>query len=197
MFSIDFAPVKAGELKMLQYAARFTRHDLRQATNEYLDVVLDIIGDASDAEMTFDPIDEKAHDPYAVKGEETIGWNLAHLVLHVTASLEEAGAWSSMLARGIPIGGRLRYEPPWRAYTTRSQVLQRIEECRRICLAYLDTWPDDPHLNVYRVMDEKYRERVGDMNAVATYLSGLRHLNNHLDQFRDVRQQARAGVRLN
>jgi hypothetical protein len=190
---IDFAPIERGELKMLEYSRQFTLDDLKAATHASIDTILEIIQDMSDEQMTFLPYDPDANDPYAVPGEEHIGWSLAHLVVHVTASSEESAAFSSILARGIPYPKepRLRYETNWHTVTTKAQAIQRLEESRRIRLAYLDTWPDEPHLDVYRELSERAFEKVGYMNAPATFLSGLKHEWGHFAQFREVARQAR------
>lgn len=111
--------------------------------------------------------------------------------MHVTASTEEWAAYSSILARGIvyPADPRLRYETPWRDVTTKAQCIQRLEESRRMRLAYLDTWPDEPMLDVKRDLSPRFIERVGEINATAAFLFGLKHEIGHYDQFRDVRQQ--------
>lgn len=193
----DFTPTRTSGMKLLEFAQQneITQHTLRLAINAYVDATLDVIADLSDAELTFEPIDEQADDPYAPEAERRIGWNLAHLVLHITASLEEGAAFGSILARGVEIGGRLRYEPDWRAFTTKAQVVARLEECRRMCLAYLDTWPNPPHLETYRQFEERAAAFFGKMNAVASVLGGLRHWDSHLDQLREVRRQALAALR--
>ena len=194
--SVDFSPVTDGGMKLQDFARQFTRADLRRASDDSLNHIRAFIAGLSDAQVTLDPVDENAHDPYAVAGEEKIGWSLAHLVAHVTASSEEGAAYSSLLARGVPAEERPRYETPWRDLQTVDQCLQRIEESRRIRNAYLDTWPDEPHLDVNRVfpqpMGERFRARFGDMNASATFLFGLMHEVGHYEQFRDVREQALA-----
>ena len=194
--SVDFSLVFEGEIKLLEFSAQFTRFDLRRASDESLDTIRGFIAGLSDEEVTFDPIDESANDPYAVAGEEKIGWSLAHLVAHVTASSEEGAAFSSLLARGIAAEERPRYETPWRELQTVDQCLQRIEESRRIRNAYLETWPDKPHLKVNRVLPEgvreQFRERFGDMNASSAFLFGLMHEVGHYEQFREVRRQALA-----
>lgn len=189
---IDFKLVEKRELTLLQLSARYSVDDLRVATNDSLHIILGVIADLNDADVIFNPIDPDAHDPYAAPGEETIGWNIAHLVAHVTASSEEWAAYSSILARGIPYPAepRLRYETTWRAILTKAQCIQRLEESRRIRLAYLDTWPDEPHLHVYRQLSPRFVERFGQMNAPAAFLFGLMHEINHHDQFREVTRQA-------
>ncbi len=189
---IDFSPIEGGDVKMLEFSKQFSVADLKAATNASIDTILDIIRDMSDAQMIFLPVDPDANDPHAVPGEEKIGWSLAHLVVHVTASSEEGAAFSSILARGIPYPKepRLRYETNWHTVTTQAQAIQRLEESRRIRLAYLDTWPDEPHLDVYRESSERSIEKFGHMNAPASFLSSLKHEWGHLEQFREVRRQA-------
>lgn len=195
---IDFAPVKSGEQKILEYSAQFTVDDLRSVTNASINYLLDLIAGLSDADVTFDPADPEANDPHAVAGEEHIGWSLAHLVAHVTASCEEWAAYSSILARGIvyPAEPRLRYETPWREVKTHAQCVQRLEESRRIRLGYLDTWPDTPNLHTYRELSPRFIERVGEINAPAAFLFGLQHEVGHYEQFREVKQQALAAKTL-
>lgn len=194
---IDFSPVRNGEVRFDVFAQQFTKEDLRAATNASIDLLLDIIKDADDAQIVFIPHDPLADDPHASPEERHLGWSLAHLIVHVTASAEEGAAVSSILARGIPYprDPRLRYETHWRTITTKAQAVQRLEESRRIRLAYLDAWPDEPHLDVLREVSDGYRERMGEQNAKAAFLGGLRHESNHYDQFRDVAQQAREANR--
>ncbi len=189
---IDFSPVQNNEMKMLEFAQQFTVDDLRAATNESIDALLDMINGLSDEQVTFDPLDPGANDPYAVEGEENIGWSIAHLVAHVTASSEEGAAISSMLARGVKAKLRNRYETPWRDIVTHVQCVQRLKESRRMRLAFLDTWPDEPHLDVYRKVSKEFVELFGQSNAPAAFLFSLRHETGHYDQIREVRKQALA-----
>ena len=194
---IDFTPFHNGEKKIIDIAAQYTLDDLKQAANASIDWILDAIKDLDDAAITFNPVDPDAHDPYAVSGEEHIGWNLGHLVAHVTASTEEWATYSSILARGneYPAEPRLRYETPWRDITTKAQAVQRLEESRRMRLAYLETWPDQPHLDVKRELSPRFIEKIGEMNAPAALLFGLKHEYDHYDQILDVAEQARAASR--
>lgn len=189
---IDFAPINSEEMKMLAFSERFSAADLRAATHASVDLLLELLAGLDDADVTFDPIDPDAHDGAAVEGEETIGWSLAHLVAHVTASSEEWALYSSVLARGMnyPPEPRLRYETPWRDITTHAQCLQRLEESRRMRSGYLDTWPDVPFLDTRRELSPRFLERFGEINAVAAFLFGLSHEAGHYDQFREVRRQA-------
>lgn len=188
--TLDFTPLLNNEVKLMDFVANMTIDDLRQITNESIDKLLSFIEGLDDTDVTFDPIDNEANDPHAVEGEENIGWSLAHLVAHVTASSEEGAAFSSLLARGFPASERPRYETPWRDLQTHAQVVQRLEESRRMRLAYLDTWPDEPHLDVYRVVSERFEAKFGPLNAPAAFIFGLKHEVGHYGQFEDVRNQA-------
>lgn len=189
---IDFTPVNNGEILLADFAQRFSAGDLRRATNESIDWMLATIGDADDAQVVFIPDDPNADDPYAPPEERYLGWSLAHLVAHVTASCEEWAAVSSILARGIAYTRepRLRYEPDWHTLTTRAQVIHRLEESRRMRLAYLDTWADPPHLDVFRDLSERFIEKTGQVNAKTAFLYGLKHEHAHYDQLRETARQA-------
>lgn len=193
---IDFSPVFNKEKKYIDIwrDEQLTIEDLRAATNKSIDYLLGVITDLDDADLTFDPEDPDAHDAAAVEGEEAIGWSIAHLIAHVTASSEEGAAFSSLLARGVEgVTQRPRYETPWRDITTHAQCVQRLEESRRIRMAYLDTWPDEPHYDVLRVpRTERFAEYFGDLNAPASFLMGLGHEIGHYDQIETVKQQALA-----
>ena len=191
---IDFSPVRNKEKKYIDLWREnsISRDDLRQATNESIDFLQNLIADLDDAELVFDPIDPDADDPNAVEGEEKIGWSIAHLIAHVTASSEEGAANSSLLARGVPeVKDRPRYETPWRDIISKAQAVQRLEESRRMRLAYLETWPDSAHYSNYRVpKSERSHELNGDMNAPACFMSGLSHEIGHYEQFKEVKRQA-------
>ncbi len=192
--AIDFKPVKNDEVKMLEYSQRFSVADLRQATNDSVDYLLSLIENMSDDDIVFDPSDPDANDPHAVAGEEEIGWGIGHLVAHVTASSEEWASYSSILARGVPYPAdpRLRYETPWRDVDTKAKAVQRLEESRRIRLGYLDTWPDNPDLELKRELSPRFVARQGEMNAAACFLFGLSHEVGHYGQFEDVKRQIEA-----
>ncbi|MCU0511209.1 MAG: DinB family protein [Anaerolineae bacterium] len=191
---IDFSPVDKGEMKILEFSRSFSAEDLKRVTAESIDFMLALIADLDDAAVTFDPIDPEANDPFAKPGEEKIGWSLAHLIAHVTASSEENAAYASILARGIayPAEPRLRYETPWQDLTTQAQCVQRLEESRRLRLGYLAAMPDQPDLVTLRGLSPRYVERFGDMNAFASLLFGLWHEVGHHAQMQEVRRQALA-----
>lgn len=191
---IDFAPMRDGDLTYLEYAARenIGAAELKQLSDESIDYLLRLLDGLSDGDVVFDPEDPNADDPFAVEGEEEIGWNLGHLIAHVTASSEEGAALSSLLARGVPASERPRYETPWRDITTVEHVRQRLDESRRMRNAYLETWPDAPLLEVCRVASERFIARFGEMNAPAAFLFGLSHEVGHYEQIEEVKRQALA-----
>ena len=191
---IDFSPMRDGDVTYLEYAARedIGAQDLRRLSDESVDFLLGVLEGLADDDIVFDPEDPDADDPFAVEGEEEIGWNFGHLIAHVTASSEEGAALSSLLARGIPASERPRYETPWRDIKTVAQVAQRLEESRRMRNAYLETWPDAPLLDVCRVVSERFTARFGEMNAPAAFLFGLSHEVGHYEQIEEVKRQALA-----
>ena len=191
---IDFSPMRDGETSYLEYAEQenITAADLKQYSDESIDFLLSLTDGLNDADIVFNPEDPEAHDPFAVEGEESIGWTFGHLIAHVTASSEEGAALSSLLARGIAASERPRYETPWREIATVAQARQRLEESRRMRNAYLETWPDVPFLDVYRAISERFVAKFGNMNAPAAFLFGLSHEVGHYDQIKDVRRQALA-----
>jgi len=189
---IDFGPVQREEMKMLEFSASISKDDLAAASDASLDFMLNLLADLDDADVIFDPIDENAHDPFAKEGEENIGWSLAHLIAHVTASTEEGAAFSSILARGYPLEERPRYETPWQDIRTKAQCVQRLEESRRMRQGYLMTWPDVPFLDVYRKVSERFEARFGKLNATASFLFGLWHELQHHEQMQEVKRQALA-----
>lgn len=191
--AIDFDPWFKKEAKLDDIGADLSLEDLRLATNQSIDHLLSLIEGLTDADITFDPVDEEADDPHAKPGEEKIGWSIAHIIVHVTASSEEGAAMSSLLARGIAASERPRYETPWQDVTTYAQCVQRLEESRRIRLAYFDAWPDEPHMDVLRAgVSERFEAYFGKVNATAAALMGLSHEVGHYDQIVDARQQALA-----
>jgi hypothetical protein len=191
---MNFSPVASGQMTMLEFSKSVTMADLYRATTDSINFMLELIADLDDAGLTFDPIDPEANDPHAVAGEEKIGWSLAHLIVHVTASAEENAAYASILARGIPYPAepRLRYETHWRSVTTKAQCIQRLEESRRMRLGYLAAFPAVPFLDVKRQVSERYLERYGEVNAIVAYLNGLKHESGHYEQMHEVKRQVLA-----
>lgn len=191
---IDFSPMRDGDVTYLEYAARESigADELKRLSDESIGFLLAVLDGLADADIIFDPEDPNADDPFAVEGEEEIGWTFGHLIAHVTASSEEGAALSSLLARGVPAAERPRYETPWRDITTVARARQRLDESRRMRNAYLETWPDAPLLDVCRVVSERFSARFGEMNAPAAFLFGLSHEVGHYEQIEEVKRQALA-----
>ncbi len=142
---IDFTPVVDKQLKMLEYCQNFTREQVRESLNESVDNLLSFLEGANDADVVFLPYDSEADDPYAADDQKNVGWSVAHIILHATASTEEYASVGSVLGRGIEFEGRLRYEPDWQTVTTVAELKQRLEESRKMRLAYFDALPDTPN----------------------------------------------------
>lgn len=185
---VDYDALRRGDLTLADEGAKQTRQDLRELTDEMVDAVRALVAGATDADVVFQPDDPEADDPGAAPEERELGWTLAHVVAHTTAGSEEGAAVALTLARGAPADGRPRHETPWRGLTTIDQVVHRLEESRRMRLAMLDAWPDEPHLD----NSVTPIERFGPLNAPARFLLGLMHEAWHLPQIEEIMRQARA-----
>ncbi len=186
---LDFTPVREKKTTLPELARPLSRTDLARLTNEMVDTMLSLIEDLSDADIVFPPSDPKADDPYATSEEmKKVSWTLGHLIVHATASAEEAAFLAAEMARGVPNHGRSRYETNWETVTTVAQCRVRLEESRRIRLASLSLWPDAPR---YDVTVEGYAGGP-PRNCKARFIGGLAHDDAHLDQIRDFMRQARA-----
>jgi hypothetical protein len=186
---LDFTPVRKKEKTMLQLIENLHVSDLGTLTNEMVDRQLDLIHDAIDADVTFVPSDPTANDTFAVDPSEVkLPWTLGHVIVHTTASAEEAAYMSVELARGVPYrGGRSRYETHWTTAKSIVQMRQRLEESRRMRLAALDMWPQEPHLdNLYRP-----RPELPEGNCVSRFVGGLQHDDSHLAQIAEIVRQAK------
>jgi hypothetical protein len=183
---LDFTSVRNKELTMSQLVADLTPDDLRRLTNEMIDTMLDLISDCVDADVILVPEDPDAYDPYAAdEADVNLAWTLGHVIVHTTASAEEAAAIAAELARGVAYHGRSRSEVPWKTITTVAQCRQRLEESRRMRLASLDMWPDRPRLdNIFEFLGES-------INAVTRFAWGLKHDDDHLGQTAEIVRQAK------
>jgi DinB superfamily len=163
-----------------------TLDDLRRLTNDMIDRMLDLIKDCTDADVTFEPSDPEAYDSAAASEDELrIAWTLGHVIVHATASSEEAASVAQELARGVQWHGRSRSEVPWRTVTAIEQCRHRLEESRRMRLASLEMWPDQPFYdNTYIPRDD-----VPPINCVRRFLNGLRHDSSHLAQIEEIVRQ--------
>lgn len=175
----DFDALREGKITYAALISDISYKDLYSLTDELFDNVQSAIAGITDAAVTFVPQDPKSNE------SDERGWTLSHVVNHFTASLEEGAASSAMLARGVQIEGRLRYESPWETTQTVSQLQERLNESRRISRAFLDAWPTTPHLDV--AIDRI--PFLGPLNAIGAYMIGIFHGQMHLDQIRDIVSQ--------
>ncbi|MCO6451335.1 MAG: DinB family protein [Caldilineales bacterium] len=174
-------------MKLTDLVAGLDRYGLIDATNAMIDTMLSLTHDIIDADVIYVPDDPDAEDPYAE--DETnlsLAWTLGHVIAHTTASGEETCAQAATLARGVEVLGRNRYEKPWQLMRTASDVRHRLEESRRIRLAYLNAWPDEPH---YEITFTPYRS---PQNCVERVAAGLFHDDSHLEQIAEIVRQAKA-----
>lgn len=185
---LDFQALSEKRVTLTELVAGLSKDDLRRLTNEMVDDMLAAIAACGDAAVTFVPVDPDAYDTYAENpAEAELAWTLGHVIVHATASAEESAMLATVLARGAEVHGRSRYEVPWRTVTTIAQCRHRLEESRRMRLASLDTWPDQPHLdNCYTPGSS------GPINCVGRFVLGLRHDWAHIGQIREIVRQAQA-----
>ena len=170
---LDFTPIHNHTQSFSDFSKNITKADLQRHTNEMIDTELAIIANATDADVIFVPVDPQANDTFGKAEEAALAWTLGHVIVHATASSEESAALSSPLARGVIMEGR-------------SQLRHRLEESRRIRLAFLETWPDEPHLDVIQ------ETQFGQFNAISRFIIGLFHEDSHLEQLREIMRQAQA-----
>jgi hypothetical protein len=187
---LDFTPVRSRHMTMMALSQDVTVADLHVLTDEMVDALCARLADAADADVTFVPVDREAYDQVAATREEvSLPWTLGHVIVHTTASAEEAAFSACELARGVPFHGRSRCEVHWTTVHTVAQCRHRLDESRRMRHALLKAWPDPPHLDVF------YPPSAHDpapRNAIARFLGGLSHDDSHLGQFDDILRQARA-----
>ncbi|GAB4577613.1 MAG: DinB family protein [Anaerolineales bacterium] len=187
---LNFTPVRNKEITLPELTKNLTVHDLRTLTHEMVDCQLSLIANCTDADVVFTPVDPNANDPYAATEEEkNISWTLGHLIVHITASSEEAAFLAAELARGVEFQPRRsRSEVHWTTITTLAQCRARLEESRRMRLASLDMWPDSPYL------DNTYISPYSGLtiNPITRFVMGLSHDDAHLAQIEDVVRQAKA-----
>ncbi len=186
---LDFTGIRTKKISLNELTANLEPSDLVALTDEMVDRVLQLIANATDADVIFKPSDPAANDRHAADpAEVTMPWTLGHVVVHTTASAEEAAALATELARGVALHGRSRYEIPWREVTTIEQCRERLDESRRMRLASLGMWPDQPHL-------ETLAELWGGLapvNAMGYFVIGLMHEDDHLGQIAEIVRQAHA-----
>lgn len=184
---LNFEPLRENTKTVADLVAGLTVEDLRVLTDEMIDTIWGLIEHCRDEDVTFEPMDPEAYDPYAERPKDVdLAWNLGHVIVHITASAEESAFLAAEMARGVPNHGRSRYEVPWEQINTLEVCRLRLEESRRMRLASLDLWPDEPHLeNVYQAWKGGPK-----VNAVGRFVLGLKHDDDHLNQICAIVQQA-------
>jgi hypothetical protein len=188
----NFQALHDKTMTIAELAEGVTVADLHRLSDESVDEILRLIGDCTDEDVVFQPIDPEANDPYAAdESDKDIAWTLGHVVVHCTASAEESAALAAEQARGVEYHGRSRYETPWEAVTTIAQCRERLEESRRMRHASLEMWPHPPHLE--NVFASNYW---GEYNAVGRFLLGLSHEYGHLAQIEEIVRQTHVGKAL-
>jgi hypothetical protein len=176
---VNFEDITNRTKSMPEQVAHVQHGDLSGLTTELYDRLDALTAGLTDAQVVF-----VAEDPAQ---DEEPGWNMAHVILHITASAEEGMALGSSLARNVEFAGRSRYEPDWETITTADQLTRRLAESRRMALAYLETWPDEPFLdNTYE------HDFFGPMNAMSHAILGLWHGAHQLPQVEEIARQARS-----
>lgn len=185
---LDYSRVWKKELTLADLTADLSLDDLRNLTNRSIDTLLALIAECEDADVTFQPVDPDAHDDQATAAAEVnLPWTLGHVIAHTTAGGEETAFLAAELARGVPNHGRSRSEVPWERLTRVAQLRQRLEESRRMRLASLAIWPDQPDLDLHVTFP--FLE--GSINAKGYFVLGLMHEESHFAQVRDIVSQAR------
>ncbi len=177
---LDFSSVFSGEQRYSDVVGGITTSDLPRLSNEILDAVEERLNGLTDGDVTYVSRDPTPDDP------EANGWTIGHVVVHLTAGLEESAALGATLARGVEIEGRSRYEMPSQSVTTVQQVRDRLAESRRMVLGYLGVWPDAPHLDISHTQVEFF----GPMDAIGVHLMGYMHATMHLNHLVEIRRQA-------
>lgn len=184
---LNFSGVRAGTQTIAELASTVNYHNLHTLTDEMIDTMLWLIRDATDADVVFTPVDPEAHDTFGSSDEAEMAWSLGHVIVHATASAEEGAAMAVNQARGLVIVGRSRYEIDWRVITTVAQARNRLFESRRMRHAFLNAWPDPPHLDVTISFGQ-----FGEFDAIGRYLFGMMHDDAHVGQIGEIMRQARA-----
>lgn len=188
---VDFGPVRAGQLELGQLGRSFGARELGAATRATMAVIRSLLGGAVDADVTFVPEDPAAEDTFATDPAEVgLAWTLGHVIVHLTASAEETAVLAAELARGVEPHGRSRREVSWTTITTIAACRARVAESERMILATLETWPDEPDLEMAFTTSKGLLR-----NAPARFLGGLMHADEHLGQIARILDQARVSGR--
>ena len=96
---LDYQSVREKKATIQDLVKGLTKDDLRRELDEMVGEIHRRIADATDADIVFQPNDPKANDPFAKEGEAEPAWTLGYVIVHLTASMEEAASISQELAR--------------------------------------------------------------------------------------------------
>ena len=193
----DFSAIRQGTQSIVELSNGLEAAELHQETDEMIDTMVNLINECMDSDVLFEPIDPDAYDSAAATAEEVyISWTLGHVIVHVTASSEEAAFQAAELARGVRYRRlRSRYEVPWQSVTTIEQCLHRLEESRRMRHGSLEMWPDEPFLDHTFVLKSGAPPSVTkdrpEANAATKFILGLMHDDSHLGQIAEIVRQAK------
>jgi hypothetical protein len=187
---LDFTPVRNKEITYADLCRNLSVEDLRDLTDSMIDRQLDLIAGCTNADVVFEPEDPAAKDDAAAtEAEVHMAWTLGHVIVHVTASSEEAAFLAAEMARGVEYEPRRsRAEVHWTTVKTIAECRDRLEESRRMRQASLDLWPDQPHLDNTYVSPHSGIE----IDPVMRFVFGLSHDDAHLAQLEDVIGQAQS-----
>jgi len=181
----DFTSVITYQVPMAQFIQEWNPHpaQLSELSDASVDRFLTLLASATDGDVVFVPDDPAANDADAADPDQRhTAWTIAHTIVHTTATAEECAAVAAELARGVEFHGRPRYETPWQSVLTVEQCRQRLAESRRMRLASLQMWPDDPHLSTgYAPWPAS-----GWVNAQGIFAWGLVHDEHHLAQIEGI-----------
>jgi hypothetical protein len=186
---IDFTPVRGKVMMMQEFAASLSIPDLRRLTEMSVDRMLALLADADDAVVTF-AASEQEMDTANDLPTPMVGWTIARIVAHATASAEEYAILAAELARGVPYHGPSRSEVPWQTVTTIAQCRARLLESRRIRLASLHLWPDSPRLD----LGYEAWEGSGWVNAKGIFVWGLAHDEDYAHQMHRILTQTQRAL---
>ena len=90
---LDFTPLRNQEKTIQELARGLTNADLAALTTEMVERQLQLLEGARDADVAMIPDDPEAKDTFAASESEIgLAWTLGHVIVHTTASSEEAAA---------------------------------------------------------------------------------------------------------
>ena len=182
----DFTAVSTYRTPMFDFAQPYSLDELRIMTQEAVNAFMRLLSEATDEIVRFVPDDPDAKDSAAADPADVrLAWNIAHNIVHATASADEYATVAAELARGIEFHGRPRSETAWQRVTTIEQCRQRLRESLRLRLASLEMWPDVPNLKVGYA---PWRES-GWVNAKGIFVWGLPHDDSHIRQIGKILKQ--------